>query len=96
MNIHEHQAKDLLREFGAPVSKGVVIYDISEIMQKIKLLKQESATTLGRRKIQSIISKLFPFVVLLMFISSYLMNNYWPKECILVELIHGENKIMHP
>ena len=38
MNIHEHQAKDLLREFGAPVSKGVVIYDISEILQKIKLL----------------------------------------------------------
>ena len=25
MNIHEHQAKDILREFGAPVSDGVVI-----------------------------------------------------------------------
>ena len=39
MNIHEHQAKDLLREFGAPVPKGVVIYNISEISQKIKNLK---------------------------------------------------------
>ena len=25
MNIHEHQAKEILREFGAPVSNGVVI-----------------------------------------------------------------------
>ena len=35
MNIHEHQAKDILREFGAPVSKGVVIYSIDEIEEKI-------------------------------------------------------------
>ena len=35
MNIHEHQAKDILREFGAPVSKGVVIYSIDEIDEKI-------------------------------------------------------------
>ena len=39
MNIHEHQAKDLLREFGAPVPKGVVIYNIKEISQKIKTLR---------------------------------------------------------
>ena len=25
MNIHEHQAKEILKEFGAPVSKGQVI-----------------------------------------------------------------------
>ena len=36
MNIHEHQAKDLLKEFGAPVSKGVTIYNIEEIASKIK------------------------------------------------------------
>ena len=30
MNIHEHQAKDILREFGAPVSNGVVIFSINE------------------------------------------------------------------
>ena len=36
MNIHEHQAKDLLKEFGAPVPKGVVVFDINEINKKIK------------------------------------------------------------
>ena len=25
MNIHEHQAKEILKEFGAPVSKGIFI-----------------------------------------------------------------------
>ena len=38
MNIHEHQAKELLREFGASVPKGVVIYNIDELTQKIKKL----------------------------------------------------------
>ena len=42
MNIHEHQAKELLKEFGAPVSKGVVIYNLSEIDKKIKELKSKS------------------------------------------------------
>ena len=39
MNIHEHQAKELLKKFGAPVSKGVVIYNLGEIDKKIKELK---------------------------------------------------------
>ena len=38
MNIHEHQAKDLLRTFGAPTPKGVVIYNISELSEKVKTL----------------------------------------------------------
>ena len=37
MNIHEHQAKELLKKFGAPVSKGVVIFSLKEL--KILLLK---------------------------------------------------------
>jgi len=41
MNIHEHQAKELLKEFGAPVSKGVVIFSLSEIDKKIKELKSK-------------------------------------------------------
>ena len=36
MNIHEHQAKELLNLFGAPVPKGVVIYSLDEITKKIK------------------------------------------------------------
>ena len=38
MNIHEHQAKEILKNFGAPVSKGVVIYSLNEVSKKIKLL----------------------------------------------------------
>ena len=42
MNIHEHQAKEILKEFGAPVSNGVVIFDVSEIKQKIKKLMSKN------------------------------------------------------
>ena len=38
MNIHEHQAKKILKEFGAPVSSGLVVYSKKEISEKIKLL----------------------------------------------------------
>ena len=38
MNIHEHQAKDILREFGAPVSKGIVIFSANEIKENISKL----------------------------------------------------------
>jgi len=41
MNIHEHQAKKILKEFGAPVSNGVVITSIEEIEEKIKTLKSK-------------------------------------------------------
>ncbi len=41
MNIHEHQAKELLKEFGAPVSKGIVIFSKNEIKTKIKQLKSK-------------------------------------------------------
>jgi len=41
MNIHEHQAKELLKKFGAPVSKGVVIFSLNEIDEKIKQLNSE-------------------------------------------------------
>ena len=39
MNIHEHQAKEILKEFGAPVSKGIVISSVSEIEKKISQLE---------------------------------------------------------
>ncbi len=41
MNIHEHQAKEILKDFGAPVSNGVVIFSINEIEEKIKQLKSK-------------------------------------------------------
>ena len=39
MNIHEHQAKEILKEYGAPVSNGVVILSINKIKNEIKKLK---------------------------------------------------------
>ncbi len=41
MNIHEHQAKEILKEFGAPVSNGIVILSIDEIKEKISQLKSK-------------------------------------------------------
>ena len=41
MNIHEHQAKEILKEFGAPVSKGIVIFSTNEIRKKISSLKSK-------------------------------------------------------
>jgi succinyl-CoA synthetase beta subunit len=38
MNIHEYQAKDLLKEFGAPVPNGEVVFKINDLDEKIKLL----------------------------------------------------------
>ena len=42
MNIHEHQAKELLRKFGAPVPNGVAVYNLKELKdasEKIKTKK---------------------------------------------------------
>ena len=41
MNIHEHQAKEILKEFGAPVSNGIVIFSINELKEKIGKLKSK-------------------------------------------------------
>ncbi len=39
MNIHEHQAKEILKDYGAPVSNGIVIFNVNEIKNKIQKLK---------------------------------------------------------
>ena len=41
MNIHEYQAKNLLREYGVPVSNGVIIFSLDEINEKIKQLNSK-------------------------------------------------------
>ena len=41
MNIHEHQAKKLLKEYGAKVPNGVFALDPDELLQKAKSLKTE-------------------------------------------------------
>ena len=39
MNIHEYQAKEILRKFGARTPNGVVIFSLNEIDEKFKKLK---------------------------------------------------------
>ena len=41
MNIHEYQAKEILQDYGAPVSNGVVIFNVDEISEKITKLKSK-------------------------------------------------------
>jgi len=41
MNIHEHQAKEILKEYGAPVSKGVVVFSIDKIKEEVKKLSSK-------------------------------------------------------
>ena len=41
MIIHEHQAKEILKEYEAPVSNGIVIYSVDEISKKIEKLQSK-------------------------------------------------------
>ena len=41
MNIHEHQAKEILKEYGAPVSEGVVIFSVDKIKHEVKKLSSK-------------------------------------------------------
>ena len=39
MNIHEHQAKELLKQFNVPVLNGFVVYNQNELDKQIDTLK---------------------------------------------------------
>ena len=41
MNIHEHQAKQILKKYGAVVPEGVFAFSVEELVQKARLLKTE-------------------------------------------------------
>tara|TARA_B100000614_G_scaffold234288_1_gene230147 strand:- start:695 stop:1855 length:1161 start_codon:yes stop_codon:yes gene_type:complete len=41
MNIHEHQAKEILKKYGVLVPKGVFAFSVEELLEKVKLLKTE-------------------------------------------------------
>jgi len=41
MNIHEHQAKKILKKYGAVVPEGVFAFTVDELVKKAKLLKTE-------------------------------------------------------
>ena len=39
MNVHEHQAKKILKEFGVAVPNGVVIFNVDDLKNKVKKFK---------------------------------------------------------
>ena len=41
MNIHEHQAKQILKKYGVPVPEGIFALTVDELIKKAKLLKTE-------------------------------------------------------
>ena len=41
MNIHEHQAKKILKKYGVTVPEGVFAFTVDELIEKAKLLKTE-------------------------------------------------------
>ena len=41
MNIHEHQAKQILKKYGATVPEGVFSFDVKELIEKAKFLKTD-------------------------------------------------------
>ncbi len=41
MNIHEHQAKQILKKYGAEVPEGVFALEVDELIEKAKALKTE-------------------------------------------------------
>ena len=42
MNIHEYQAKTILKNFGIPVPEGIVLLDNSDVENQISKLKSEN------------------------------------------------------
>ena len=41
MNIHEHQAKQILKKYGALVPRGIFAFNLEELVEKAKSLKTE-------------------------------------------------------
>ena len=41
MNIHEHQAKQILKKYGAVVPEGIFALNVEDLIERAKLLKTE-------------------------------------------------------
>ena len=54
MNIHEHQAKEIFKEFGINVLNGVVIFDTKEIKSKIKKLKSNNLMLKAQMRVEEV------------------------------------------
>ena len=53
MNIHEHQAKQILKKYGAAVPEGVFAFTVEELLEKSKSLKTDKYVLKAlQRKVQ--------------------------------------------
>ena len=41
MNIHEHQAKKILKSYGAKVPKGIFAFEVQDLLEKAKTLETD-------------------------------------------------------
>jgi len=41
MNIHEHQAKEILKNYGAKIPKGIFAFEVQNLIEKAKILKTD-------------------------------------------------------
>ena len=42
MNIHEHQAKKILKNYGAKVPNGIFASDVNDLLEKAKKMAEEA------------------------------------------------------
>ena len=64
MNIHEYQAKEILKKFGAKVPNGVAVFSLEEIESKAKLLKSKKIILIYNLFLMeelTVLKKLFPY-----------------------------------
>ena len=58
MNIHEHQAKQILKEFGIQVPNGIFGFSVEEIVEKAKeLAKRFNKLKLERQMTYDLLSE---------------------------------------
>ena len=41
MNIHEHQAKKILKDYGAKVPRGIFAFNVNDLLEKANSLKKD-------------------------------------------------------
>ena len=57
MNIHEHQAKQILKKYGAVVPEGVFALNVEELLEKVKSIKSRIRINCSPKHVPSLIIK---------------------------------------
>jgi len=79
MNIHEHQAKQILKKYGVVVPKGVFAFTVDELIEKVKNFAQQ-ANSLFDKSTNSFDKEWKEFDKIMT------KNNISRKECLLLPI----------